>query len=269
MGNWATSTTLRNWRAASLGSGESYALGVERTMSIWVNACSQICCVCIAHLKPFCFLVAAENGVWCACLCSPVVSSSPSHHQSRSFKSRGESAIVRHPTLANCKALHPEQHIHKHSNTNPTTASNSVLPISAIPFKPSPSTSIRSSCGRFIRIALATVVARVWPTTSSSRFVPPSTVVAVRCVMGKSSLLVSWLWNMPGFIGSVDVVARGTCTQWASLPACEIVRRILSEKDVQVTPVGTSLTRPEDVLDVAGKGVGWTAGAAMLEESSE
>jgi hypothetical protein len=27
------------------------------------------------------------------------------------------------------------------------------------------------------------------------------------------------------------------------------------------------LTRPEDVLDVAGKGVGWTSGAAMLEES--
>ena len=68
---------------------------------------------------------------------------------------------------------------------------------------------------------------------------------------------------MPGFIGSVDVVARGTCTQWASLPACEIVRRILSEKDVQVTAVGISLTKPEDVLDVAGKGVGWTSGAAM------
>jgi len=73
---------------------------------------------------------------------------------------------------------------------------------------------------------------------------------------------------MPGFIGSVEVVASGTCTQWASLPACEIVRRILSEKDVQVTAVGTSLTRPEDVLDVAGKGVGWTEGVAMLKSGS-
>lgn len=69
---------------------------------------------------------------------------------------------------------------------------------------------------------------------------------------------------MPGFIGSVDVVASGTCTQWASLPACEIVRKILSEKDVQDTDVDTSLTSPEEVLDAAGKGVGRTSGAAML-----
>ena len=41
------------------------------------------------------------------------------------------------------------------------------------------------------------------------------------------------------------------------------MRRILSEKDVQVTAVGVSLTRPEDVLDVAGKGVGWTSGVAI------
>ena len=47
------------------------------------------------------------------------------------------------------------------------------------------------------------------------------------------------------------------------------MRRILSEKDVQVTVVGTSLTRPEDVLDVAGKGVGWTSGVAMLEDTSK
>lgn len=39
--------------------------------------------------------------------------------------------------------------------------------------------------------------------------------------------------------------------------------RILSEKDVQVTAVGVSLTRPEDVLDAAGKGVGWTSGVAI------
>jgi hypothetical protein len=32
-----------------------------------------------------------------------------------------------------------------------------------------------------------------------------------------------------------------------------------------VTAVGTSLTRPEDVLDVAGKAVGCTSGVAMLE----
>ena len=70
---------------------------------------------------------------------------------------------------------------------------------------------------------------------------------------------------MPGFIGSDEVVARGTCTQWASLPACEMVRSILSEKDVQVTTVVVSLTRPEDVLDVAGKGVGCTSGEAMLK----
>ena len=74
---------------------------------------------------------------------------------------------------------------------------------------------------------------------------------------------------MPGFIGSDEVVASGTCTQWASLPACEIVRRILSEKDVQVTAVGVFLTRPEDVLHVAGKGVGWTSGVAMLVSGSE
>lgn len=42
-----------------------------------------------------------------------------------------------------------------------------------------------------------------------------------------------------------------------------MVRRILSEKDVQVTAVGVSLTRPEDVLEVAGKGVGWTSGVAI------
>ena len=41
------------------------------------------------------------------------------------------------------------------------------------------------------------------------------------------------------------------------------MRRILSGKDVQVTAVGVSLTRPEDVLDVAGKGVGWTSGVAI------
>lgn len=41
------------------------------------------------------------------------------------------------------------------------------------------------------------------------------------------------------------------------------MRRILSEKDVQVTAVGVPLTRPEDVLDVAGKGVGWTSGVAI------
>lgn len=69
---------------------------------------------------------------------------------------------------------------------------------------------------------------------------------------------------MPGFIGSDDVVASGTCTQCASLPACEIVSRILSEKEVQVTAVETSLTSPEEVLDEAGKGVGWTSGVAML-----
>lgn len=41
------------------------------------------------------------------------------------------------------------------------------------------------------------------------------------------------------------------------------MRRILSEKDVQVTAVGVSLTSPEDVLDVAGKGVGCTSGLAI------
>lgn len=33
-GNWATSTTLRNRSGASLGRAMSYALGVERTMSV-------------------------------------------------------------------------------------------------------------------------------------------------------------------------------------------------------------------------------------------
>lgn len=65
-------------------------------------------------------------------------------------------------------------------------------------------------------------------------------------------------------MGSVDVVASGTCTQWASLPACVTVRRILSENDVQVTVVGVSLTRPEDVLHGAGKATGLTSGVAML-----
>lgn len=61
---------------------------------------------------------------------------------------------------------------------------------------------------------------------------------------------------MPGFIGSAFVVASGTWTQCASLPACETVRRILSEKEVQVTAVGMSRTRPSDVLVGAGNGVG-------------
>lgn len=74
---------------------------------------------------------------------------------------------------------------------------------------------------------------------------------------------------MPGFIGSVEVVASGTCTQCASLPACEMVRRILSEKDVQLTFVATSLTRPDDILDEAGKGDGWTSGVAMLCSGSD
>lgn len=33
-GNWATLTTLRNRSGASLGRAMSYALGVERTMSV-------------------------------------------------------------------------------------------------------------------------------------------------------------------------------------------------------------------------------------------
>jgi hypothetical protein len=108
---------------------------------------------------------------------------------------------------------HQFVHIHKHSKIRPTTASNSLFPISPMSLIPSPSTSMRSSCGRFIRSALPTVVASVWPTTSSFPLVPPSTVVAVRWVIGSSSLWVSWLWNMPGFMGSVEVVASGTCTQ--------------------------------------------------------
>lgn len=48
-----------------------------------------------------------------------------------------------------------------------------------------------------------------------------------------------------------------------------MVRKILSEKDVQETEVCTSLTSPEDVLDAAGKGVGRTSGVAMLEVTWE
>jgi hypothetical protein len=113
----------------------------------------------------------------------------------------------------NGRLRHQLVDIHKHSKIRPTTVSNSPFPISPIPLIPSPSTSMRSSCGRFISSALPTVVASVWPTTSSFPLVPPSTVVAVRWVIGSSSLCVSWLWNMPGFIGSVEVVASGTWTQ--------------------------------------------------------
>lgn len=144
-----------------------------------VNACSRSYCVCRTHQKSLCPLVAAKNGVLSACLCSlVVVSSSPSPVAFLQVAGRKRDRQASH--FGRYKALHPEQHVHKHSNTNPTTVSNSCLPISAIAVNPSPSTSIRSSCGRFIRIALPTVVARVWPTTSSSRFVPPSTVEAVR-----------------------------------------------------------------------------------------
>lgn len=69
---------------------------------------------------------------------------------------------------------------------------------------------------------------------------------------------------MLGFIGSADVVASGTCIQCANFPACEAVRKVLSENEVQVTVVGCPFTRPDDVLDGAGKATGRTSGVAIL-----
>lgn len=53
-------------------------------------------------------------------------------------------------------------------------------------------------------------------------------------------------------------MARGTCTQWESLPACEIIISILSEKETDETAVRRLSAMPDVVLEGAGKGDGWT-----------
>lgn len=159
IGNCATSTTLRNWRGACLGSGVSYAPGVERTRSIHGLMHARV--VYFSIHSPALPLPSGNCKEW-RVVCMFIVLSRPSISarvvQVRvAWRKRDRQAFhfrnMRH-------SMHIE-HIHRHSNTSPTTASNSVLPISAIPFNPKPSTSIRSSCGRFIRIALPTVVASV------------------------------------------------------------------------------------------------------------
>jgi hypothetical protein len=127
-----------------------------------VNACSSNYSIQRTHLRCLYPPVGAENGVLSACLSSRPASPSKAErvvHVQVAWRKRDRQAFkFRYEAL---RAEQHIEHIHKHSNTNPTTASNSVLPISAIPFNPSPSTSIRSSCGRFIRMALPTVVASV------------------------------------------------------------------------------------------------------------
>lgn len=46
-----------------------------------------------------------------------------------------------------------------------------------------------------------------------------------------------------------------------------MVRKILSENEVQVTVVGVSRTRPDDVFEGAGKAAEWTSGVAIMQMS--
>lgn len=91
-------------------------------------------------------------------------------------------------------------------------------------------------------------------------------MVAVRSLLGNNALSEESAGKWPGFIGSDFDVASGTCTQCESLPACEIVMRILSVKMIVETVVKRLCATPDVVLEGAGKGDGRTSGDAMVDQ---